>query len=69
MTKLALVSDFMIVCTYADTDDRNRPTRPVEADPTVVKALGTVLCSSRDGVPLKLKKENGRPDILKLSID
>jgi len=28
-----------------------------------------VLCSSRDGVPLKLKKENGRPGILKLSID
>ena len=37
---------------YADTDDRKNHTRPVEADPTVVKTLGTVLCSSRDGVPL-----------------
>ena len=35
----------------------------------VVKTLRMVLCSSRDGVPLKLKKENGRPGILKLSID
>ena len=36
-----------------DTDDRKRPTPPVEADSIVVKTLGTVLCSSRDGVPLK----------------
>jgi len=42
-----------------DTDDCNRPTRPVEADSKVVKTLWTVLCSSRDGVTLKLKKENG----------
>ena len=41
-----------------DTDDCNRPTQPVEADSKVVKTLGTVLCSSHDGVPLKLKKEN-----------
>ena len=41
---------------YGDTDDRKNRTRPVEADPTVVKTLGTVLCSSHDGVPLKLKK-------------
>ena len=40
-----------------DTDDCNRPTRPVEADSKVVKTLGTVLCSSRDGVPLKLKRK------------
>ena len=39
-----------------DTDDRKNLTQPVEADSTVVKTLGTVLCSSRDGVPLKLKK-------------
>ena len=52
-----------------DTDDCNRPTRPVKADSKVVKTLGTVLCSSRDGVPLKLKKENGRPGNLKLSIE
>ena len=52
-----------------DTDDCNRPTQPVEADSKVVKTLGTVLCSSRDGVPLKLKKENGRPGSLKLSTD
>jgi len=31
-----------------------------------VKTLGTVLCSSRDGVPLKLKKENGRPGSFKI---
>ena len=43
---------------YGDTDDRKNSTRPVEADSTVVKTLGTVLCSSRDGVPLKLKTEN-----------
>ena len=43
-----------------DTDDCNRPNRPV---------LGTVLGSSRDGVPLKLKKENGRPGSFKLPID
>ena len=54
---------------YGDTDDRKNRTRPVEADSTVVKMLRMVLCSSRDGVPLKLKKENGRPGILKLSID
>ena len=52
-----------------DTDDCNRPTRPVEADSNVVKMLGTVLCSSSDGVPLKLKKENGRQGNLKLYID
>ena len=38
---------------YADTDDCNRPTRPVEADSIVVKTLRTVLCSFHDGVPLK----------------
>jgi len=54
---------------YADTDDRKRPTRPVEADSTVVKTLGTVLGSSLDGVPLKLKKENGRPGSFKIPID
>ncbi len=27
-------------------------------NPTVVKTLKSVLCSSRDGVPLKIKKEN-----------
>ena len=54
---------------YGDTDDCKNRTRPVKADSTVVKTLGTVLCSSRDGVPLKLKKLNGRPGILKLSID
>ena len=43
-----------------DTDDCNRPTQPVEADSKVVKMMRTVFCSSRDGVPLKLKKENGR---------
>ena len=52
-----------------DTYDHKNLTRPVEADSTVVKTLGTVLCSSRDGVPLKLKKENGRPGSFKLSID
>ena len=52
-----------------DTDDCNRLTRPVEADSKVVKMLGTVLCSSHDGVPLKLKKENGRPSSFKLPID
>jgi len=54
---------------YGDTDDRKNCTRPVEADSTVVKTLGTVLCSSRDGVPLKLKKENGRLGSFKLPID
>ena len=38
-----------------ETDDRKRPTRHVKADSIVVKTLWTVLCSSRDGVPLKLK--------------
>ncbi len=38
---------------YKDTDDRKNKSRPVEADPTVVKTLRTVLCSSHDGVPLK----------------
>ena len=52
-----------------DTDDRKNLTRPVKADSTVVKTLWTVLGSSRDGAPLKLKKENGRPGSLKLSID
>jgi len=52
-----------------DTDDRKNLTRPVEADSTVVKTLGTVLCSTRDGVSLKLKKENGRSGSFKLSID
>ena len=52
-----------------DTDDRKRPTRPVEADSIVVKTLRTVLYSFRDGVSLKLKKKNGRPDSLKISID
>ena len=47
-----------------DTDDRKNLTRPVEADSTVVKTLETVLCSSRDGVPLKLKKENGHRAVL-----
>jgi len=28
-----------------------------------------VLCSSRDGVPLKLKKEHGRPGSFKIPID
>ena len=54
---------------YGDTDDRKNKSRPVEADPTVVKTLGTVLCSSRDGVPLKLKKENGQPGSFKIPID
>ena len=54
---------------YGDTDDRKNRTRPVEADSTVVKTLGTVLCSSRDGVPLKLKKENGRTGSFKIPID
>jgi len=44
-----------------DTDDCKKLIQPVEADSIVVKTLWTVLCSSRDGVPLKLKKENGRP--------
>ena len=52
-----------------DTDDCKNKSRPVEADPTVEKMLGTVLCSSRDGVPLKLKKENGRPGSFKIPID
>ena len=53
-----------------DTDNRKRPSRPVDANSIVVKTLRMVLCSSRDGVPLKLKKENGRPGILNyLSID
>ena len=54
---------------YADTDDCKNKSRPVEADPTVEKTLGTVLCSSRDGVPLKFKKENGRPGSFKIPID
>ena len=54
---------------YGDTDDRKNKTRPVEADPIVVKTLGTVLCSSRDGVPLKLKKENCRPGNFKIPIN
>ena len=54
---------------YGDTDDRKNKSRPVEADPTVVKTLGTVLCSFRDGVPLKLKKEKGRPGSFKIPID
>ena len=52
-----------------DTDDRKRLTRPVDANSIVVKTLKMVLCSSRDGVPLKLKKKNGRPDSLELSIN
>ena len=52
-----------------DTDDFNRPNRPVQADSKVVKTLWTVLCSSHDGVPFKLKKENGRPGSFKLLID
>jgi len=52
-----------------DTDDRKNLTRPVEADSTVVKTLWTVLGSSRDGIPLKLKKENGQPASFKLPID
>ena len=54
---------------YGDTYDRKNKTRPVEADPIVVKTLGTVLCSSPDGVPLKLKKEHGRPGSFKIPID
>ena len=54
---------------YADTDDRKRPTRPVNADSIVVKTLRMVLCSSCDGVPLKWKKENDRPGSFKISID
>ena len=54
---------------YRDTDDHKNCTRPVEADSTVVKTLGTVLCSSCDGVPLKLKKENGRPGSFKIPND
>ena len=42
-----------------DTNDRKNLTRPVKADSIVVKTLRIVLCSSSDGVPLKLKKENG----------
>ena len=53
-------------CLYADTDDRNRPTRPVEADSIVVKMLWTVLYPSSDS---EWKKENGRPDSLKICID
>ena len=56
-TKLAPVPDFIIVCTRTPMIVKNK-SRPVEADPTVEKTLGTVLCSSHDGVPLKLKKEN-----------
>ena len=41
-----------------DTDDCKNLTQPVEADSIVVKTLWTVLGSSRDGIPLKLKKEN-----------
>jgi len=52
-----------------DTDDRKNLTRPVKADSIVVKTLWPVLCSSHDGVPLKWKNENGRPDRLKISID
>jgi len=55
---------------YADTDARKNKSRPVEADPTGEKTLGTVLCSSRDGVPLKLKKKKADQAVLKyLSID
>jgi len=54
---------------YGDTDDRKNRTRPVDANSIVVKTLRMVLCSSRDSVPLKLKKENGQAGILKLSID
>jgi len=54
---------------YGGTDDRKNKSRPVEADPTVVKTLGTVLCSSCDGVPLKFKKKNGRPGSFKIPID
>ena len=55
-----------------DTDDNILPIQPVKADSIVVKMLWTVLYSSCDGVPLKLKKENGRPTrpgSLKLCID
>ena len=34
----------------------------------VVKTMRTIVCSSHDGLPLKLKKENRQPDSLKLSI-
>ena len=54
---------------YTDTDDRKRPTRPVDANSIVVKTLRMVLRSSRDGVPLKLKKKNGRPDSFKIPIN
>jgi len=54
---------------YGDTDNRKNRTRPAEADSTVAKTLGTVLCSSRDGVPFKLNKENGRPGSFKIPID
>ena len=40
-----------------DTDDRKNLTQPVEADSTVVKMLWTVLGSSRDVIPLKLKRK------------
>ena len=52
-----------------DTDDRKNLTRPVETDSTVVKTLWTVLCSSHNGIPLKLKKEKGQPASFKLPID
>ena len=54
---------------YGDTDDRKNHTRPVKDDSTVVKTLGTVLCSSHDGVSLKLTKENGRPGSFKIPIN
>ena len=39
-----------------DTGDHKNLARQVEADSIVVKTLWTVLVSSCDGVPLKLKK-------------
>ena len=60
MMKFAPETDFKIVCTQPDV--HILPIRPVEADSIVVKMLRTVLCSSHDGVPLKRKNENGRPE-------
>ena len=69
MTKFYQVPEFKLVCTPTYVDDPFRPIRPVKADSIVVKTLRMVLCSSHDGIPFKLKKENGRPYSLKLYID
>ena len=53
---------------YSDTNWRIRPIRQEKSYSIVVKMLKLVLGSACDGVPLKCKKENGRPYSLTIRI-